>query len=84
MTLVGLFPLHRGPDCSEMVKSSNYRGFQRMEAMVRAIKEVNERTDYSSVYVEAIIYDTCSDFTGEYVIYIIFSADLSMFISSPY
>ena len=67
MTLVGLFPLHRGPDCLEIVKSSNYRGFQRMEAMVRAVKEVNERTDYSSVYIEAIIYDTCSDFTGEYV-----------------
>ena len=51
---------------------------------MRAVKEVNERTDYSSVYIEAIIYDTCSDFTGEHVIDIIFSADLSMFISSPY
>ena len=62
VTLVGLFRLHTGPNCDEIVSVRNYNGFQRMEAFVLALKELNDRAiPNKQVYVEAIIYDTCSD-----------------------
>ena len=62
VTLVGLFRLHTGPSCDEIVSVKNYNGFQRMEAFVLALKELNNKTiPDKQVYIEAIIYDTCSD-----------------------
>ena len=62
VTIVGLFRLHTGPNCDEIVSVKNYNGFQRMEAFVLALKELNNRTiPDKQIYIEAIIYDTCSD-----------------------
>ena len=41
VTLVGLFPLHSGPGCEKIVSVKNYNGFQRMEAFVLALNELN-------------------------------------------
>ena len=41
VTLVGLFPLHSGPNCDNIVSVKNYNGFQRMEAFVLALNELN-------------------------------------------
>ena len=67
VTLVGLFPLHRGTDCTEIVSVKNYNGFQRMEAFVLALEKVNNHIYNSDVFIETILYDTCSDSLAEYV-----------------
>ena len=67
VTLVGLFRLHTGPSCDEIVSVKNYNGFQRMEAFVLALKTLNEKRD-SEVLMEAILYDSCSDSLAEHVI----------------
>lgn len=63
VTLVGLFRLHTGHNCTEIVSVRNYHGFQRMEAFVLALKELNYNRNIQDkrVFIEAIIYDTCSD-----------------------
>ena len=62
VTLVGLFRLHTGPNCDKIVSVKNYNGFQRMEAFVLALKEINSRDiEEKQVFIEAIIYDSCSD-----------------------
>ena len=62
VTLVGLFRLHTGPDCDEIVSVKNYNGFQRMEAFVLALNELNSRNiEEKQVFIEAMIYDSCSD-----------------------
>jgi len=68
VTLVGLFPLHKGSDCSEIVSVKNYNGFQRMEAFVLALEKVNHHIYNSDVFIETILYDTCSDSLAEYPI----------------
>ena len=47
----------------------NYNGFQRMEAFVLALKELNNRKDLndSNILLEAILYDTCSDTLAQHV-----------------
>ena len=67
MTLVGLFPLHTGHRCEKIVSVKNYNGFQRMEAFVLALEKVNNHIYNSEVFIEAILYDTCSDSLAEYV-----------------
>ena len=42
VTLIGLFPLHQGTNCDKIVSVKNYNGFQRMEALVLAINELNK------------------------------------------
>ena len=73
VTLVGLFPLHQNsPDkmCNKIVSVKNYNGYQRMEAFVLALEKVNNQQFYKSdVFLEAILYDTCSDPLAEYVNY---------------
>ena len=62
VTLVGLFRLHTGPDCDEIVSVKNYNGFQRMAAFVLALNELNSRNiEEKQVFIEAMIYDSCSD-----------------------
>jgi len=72
VTLVGLFPLHQNsPDkmCNKIVSVKNYNGYQRMEAFVLALEKVNNQQFYKSdVFLEAILYDTCSDPLAEYPI----------------
>eukprot|EP00092_Neocalanus_flemingeri_P024712 GFUD01026801.1.p1 GENE.GFUD01026801.1~~GFUD01026801.1.p1 ORF type:complete len:923 (-),score=169.35 GFUD01026801.1:112-2880(-) len=73
VTLVGLFPLHKGTNCNEIVSVKNYNGFQRMEAFVLALDKVNGPVTeafgpVSEVFIEAILYDTCSDSLAEYPI----------------
>ena len=69
MTLVGLFPLHKGHNCDELVSVKNYNGFQRMEAFILALEKLNSKVVNSQgdVFIEAILYDTCSDSLAEYV-----------------
>ena len=69
VTLIGLFPLHKGKNCDQIVEVKNYNGFQRMEAFVLALKELNNRTEVkdSNILLEAILYDTCSDVLAEHV-----------------
>ena len=62
---MGLFPLHRGPACDEIVSVKNYNGFQRMEAFVLALNEINRKD--RNLFIEAILYDTCSDTLAEHV-----------------
>ena len=69
VTLVGLFPLHKGADCTEIVSVKNYNGYQRMEAFVMALEKVNDHVYNSDVFIETILYDTCSDSLAEYVSY---------------
>lgn len=68
VTLVGLFPLHKGADCTEIVSVKNYNGYQRMEAFVMALEKVNHHIYNSDVFIETILYDTCSDSLAEYPI----------------
>ena len=69
--MVGLFPLHQNtPDkmCNKIVSVKNYNGYQRMEAFVLALEKVNNQQFYKSdVFIETILYDTCSDPLAEYV-----------------
>lgn len=69
VTLVGLFPLHQGPNCDQIVSVKNYYGFQRMEAFILALNVLNNKrlTQDSQLFVEAILYDTCSDQLAEHV-----------------
>ena len=69
VTLVGLFPLHKGRGCDQIVSVKNYNGFQRMEAFVLALEQLNYKRYFldTHVFIEAILYDTCSDKLAEHV-----------------
>ena len=47
----------------------NYNGFQRMEAFVLALNELNYKRRFqdTEVFIEAILYDSCSDSLAEHV-----------------
>ena len=78
VTLVGLFPLHKGGGCDQIVSVKNYNGFQRMEAFVLALEQLNYKRYFldTHVFIEAILYDTCSDKLAEHV-----SADILFVVS---
>ena len=69
VTLVGLFPLHKGGGCDQIVSVKNYNGFQRLEAFVLALEQLNYKRYFldTHVFIEAILYDTCSDKLAEHV-----------------
>lgn len=52
VTLVGLFPLHNGQNCDEIVSVKKYNGFQRMEAFILALNELNYKRNLKK-YVES-------------------------------
>ena len=63
VTLGGLFPVHEYDNPREPCGAiSEYRGIQRLEAMLFAIKEINGNIHLlPGVHLGALILDTCSD-----------------------
>ena len=62
VTLAGIFPIHED-GCQAILKTKNYNGFQRMEAMTFALDMVNAlvRKGRRKVAIDGYLLDSCSN-----------------------